>query len=61
MKNILNNSLFRRVVKTMAQTALGIIGSSLVLSDVNWAVVGSSVVLSGITCILMNLSMIEDN
>lgn len=49
-----------KTVRTMAQTAIGVIGSSVVLSDVDWKVVASSVVLSGIVCILMNVSQIEE-
>lgn len=44
-----------RVIKTMAQTAIGIIGASLTMGDVNWGVVGSATMLagivSGLTCI----------
>lgn len=49
-----------KTVRTMAQTAIGVIGSSVVLSDVDWKVAASSVVLSGIVCILMNVSQIEE-
>lgn len=49
-----------KTIRTMAQTAIGVIGSSVVLSDVDWKVVASSVVLSGIVCILMNVSQIEE-
>lgn len=49
-----------KTVRTMAQTAIGVIGSSVVLSDVDWKVAVSSVVLSGIVCILMNVSQIEE-
>lgn len=49
-----------KTIKTMAQTAIGVIGSTALISEVNWAVVGSSVLLSGIVCILMNISQIEE-
>lgn len=49
-----------RVIKTMSQTALGVIGSSALLSEINWAVVASSVVVAGICCVLMNLSQLEE-
>ena len=49
-----------KTIKTMAQTAVGIIGSSAVLDAVDWTVVLSSVLLSGIVCILMNISEIKE-
>lgn len=49
-----------RVVKTMAQAAIGVIGSSAILSDVNWTVAASTVALAGITCVLMNLSELKE-
>ena len=49
-----------RTIKTMAQTAIGVIGSSAVLDAVDWTVVLSSVILSGIVCILMNISQINE-
>ena len=49
-----------KTVKTMAQTAIGVIGSTTLINEVNWPVVGSSVLLAGITCILMNISQIEE-
>lgn len=41
-----------RAVKTMAQTATGLIGTALVISDVNWVVVVSGSVLAGVTSML---------
>lgn len=41
-----------RAVKTMAQTAVGLIGTALVISDVNWVVVVSGSVLAGVTSML---------
>lgn len=55
MKTFLKD-LAIRTVKTMCQTAIGVIGSSVVLSDVSWSVVASSVILSGIVCVLMNIA-----
>ncbi|RKV76251.1 MAG: hypothetical protein D8H99_54220 [Streptococcus sp.] len=49
-----------KVVRTMAQAALGVIGSSALLTEVNWAVVGSTVLLAGFTCVLMNLSELKE-
>lgn len=45
-----------RAIKTVAQTAVGVIGSSLVLSDVDWLTVLSASVLAGIVSLLMNIS-----
>jgi len=53
-------NLVIRVIKTMSQTAVGVIGSSAVLSQVDWKVCASTVILSGIVCILMNLSQLEE-
>ena len=41
-----------RAIKTMAQTAIATIGSSAVLSAVDWKVVASATVLSGILSLL---------
>lgn len=41
-----------RAVRTVAQTAIATIGTSAVLSDVNWKVVASASVLSGILSVL---------
>lgn len=41
-----------RAVRTVAQTAIATIGTSAVLSDVNWEVVVSASLLSGILSIL---------
>ena len=49
-----------KVIKTMAQAALGVIGSSALLTEVNWTIVGSTVLLAGFTCILMNLSELKE-
>lgn len=50
-----------RTVKTMAQAALGVIGASAMLSEVDWLVVASTVALAGISCILMNIANYEVN
>ena len=49
-----------KVVKTMSQAALGVIGSSALLTEVNWAVVASTTAVSGVICILMNLSELKE-
>lgn len=48
-----------RTIKTMAQAAIGVIGGSALMQDVNWMVVGSTVALAGISCILFNIANLE--
>lgn len=50
-----------KVIKTMSQAALGVIGSSALFTEVNWAVVASTIALSGLTCVLMNLSELKED
>lgn len=45
-----------RAIKTVAQTAVGLIGTSLVFSDVNWQVVLSASLLAGVTSILTSIA-----
>jgi len=45
-----------RAVKTMAQTAVGLIGTNLVIEDVSWQVVASASVLAGIVSMLMSVA-----
>ena len=49
-----------KVVKTMAQAALGVIGSTALISEVNWQAVVSTVALSGLVCVLMNLADLKE-
>lgn len=58
--NTYTKKLAIKVIKTMAQAALGVIGSSALLTEVNWTVVGSTVLLAGFTCVLMNLSELKE-
>ena len=44
-----------RAIKTVAQTATGIIGTSVVIGDVNWIMVGSASVLAGIISLLTSV------
>ena len=37
-----------RAIKTVAQTAIAVIGTSYALKDVDWALVGSAALLAGI-------------
>lgn len=45
-----------RTVKTMAESAIGVIGTTAVLNQVDWSVVGGTVALSGIVCILTSIA-----
>ena len=49
-----------RALKTMAQTAVGVIGAAAVISEVNWAVVLSASVLSGIVSLLTSIAGIPE-
>lgn len=45
-----------RAVKTVAQTAVGVIGSSAVLSSVDWKLTASAAVLAGIVSLLTSVA-----
>ena len=45
-----------RTIKTMAQTAIGVIGSSLVISDIDWLMVASASVVAGVVSILTSVA-----
>lgn len=49
-----------RTVKTMAETAFGVItGSGVYMGDINWGMVLSASLVAGISCILFNIKGIE--
>lgn len=44
-----------RAIKTMAQTALGVISTSFVISDIDWRITVSASVVAGIVSILTSI------
>lgn len=45
-----------RAIKTMAQTAVSLIGVGTVMSEINWLMVASTSVLAGILSILTSVA-----
>jgi hypothetical protein len=45
-----------RAIKTMAQTAVAAIGTTAVISGVDWALVGSTAALAGIMSLLTSIA-----
>lgn len=45
-----------RAIKTVAQTAVATIGTSAVLTEVNWLMVGSAALLAGIISLLTSVA-----
>lgn len=45
-----------RAVKTMAQAAVAIVGTSAVISEVDWIMVGSASLLAGILSVLTSIA-----
>lgn len=44
-----------RTLKTMAESAVGIIITSKVIYDVDWKLVLGTVAIAGVTCLLLNV------
>lgn len=45
-----------RALKTVAQAALGVIGTSALISEVNWVLVASAAAMAGVLSLLMSLA-----
>ena len=45
-----------RAIKTMAQTAVAMIGVSAVMQEVNWIAVGSAALLSGVLSVITSVA-----
>ena len=45
-----------RAIKTVAQTAVGVIGASALISEVNWATVISAAALAGVVSLLTSVA-----
>ena len=54
MSNFIKAALIR-MVRTIAQTAIATIGTSAVMTDVNWLYVGSASLLAGILSLLTSI------
>ena len=49
-----------RAIKTICQTAIATIGTSAVMSEVNWLLVGSASLLAGILSLLTSVAGIPE-
>lgn len=60
MKNLSSKEWWKRAgmraLKTVAQTAIAIIGTATVMGDVNWPQVGSAALLAGVLSALSSLA-----
>ena len=50
-----------RAIRTVAQTAVATIGSSMMISEVNWLLVGSASIVAGVVSLLTSISGLPDD
>lgn len=50
-----------RAIRTIAQTAVAMIGTAVVLSDVDWVMVASASILSGCLSLLTSIASLPEN
>jgi hypothetical protein len=51
-----------RTIKTMAETAIAVIGTNVVgITEVDWIGVGSAMLLSGVVTVLFNIKSIPES
>jgi hypothetical protein len=49
-----------RAMRTMIQTAAGMLGTAGMFRDLDWRMIVSATVLAGISCVLMHLGQCSD-
>lgn len=52
-------ALLERAIKTAAQSAIALIGSTALVTDVNWVVVGAGVAMATVLSVLSSLASIK--
>ncbi len=56
MINVINwAKIWRKTYRTMAETAIGLIPTSLLITEINWKLILSAVILSGVVTFLAGI------